>query len=293
MFFEPFHALYTAGLHTAIAPQDAHKSPVSVSEVIRGALRGGSVPDAGYNATFAYPRRGLNHLAAQMARFGNIEYNKRVVAISPKEQHVHFADGESVSYGRLLSTLPLSTMMAMCCPEKKGPEWTTTRPDPSTSVLVVNIGAVRGRKCPAADHWVYVARSRTGFHRIGIYSNVDRSFLPGTDDNNDHLVSLYVESAYTRRLSPNEQQTKALAIVEELIEWEIIESAEVIDPTWIDVAYTWSWPGSRWRAQSLHALRRLNIFMVGRYGQWHFQGIADSIRDGLAAGAALRTWSGV
>jgi hypothetical protein len=28
--------------------------------------------------------------------------------------------------------------------------------------------------------------------------------------------------------------------------------------------------------------------MVGRYGRWIFQGIADSLRDGLFVGAALR-----
>jgi hypothetical protein len=28
--------------------------------------------------------------------------------------------------------------------------------------------------------------------------------------------------------------------------------------------------------------------MTGRYGLWRFQGIAESVRDGLCAGAALQ-----
>jgi hypothetical protein len=29
------------------------------------------------------------------------------------------------------------------------------------------------------------------------------------------------------------------------------------------------------------------IYQIGRYGRWRFQGIADSIRDGLVAGSSL------
>jgi hypothetical protein len=36
------------------------------------------------------------------------------------------------------------------------------------------------------------------------------------------------------------------------------------------------------------ALEARDIFPVGRYGRWVFQGIADSIRDGLYVGGALR-----
>jgi hypothetical protein len=34
-------------------------------------------------------------------------------------------------------------------------------------------------------------------------------------------------------------------------------------------------------------LEELGVFSIGRYGRWVFQGIADSIRDGLMAGAAI------
>jgi hypothetical protein len=70
--------------------------------------------------------------------------------------------------------------------------------------------------------------------------------------------------------------------------WEFIGEAEVVDPTWIEVAYTWTWPGSHWRAKALRCLEEHGIFPVGRYGRWIFQGIADSIRDGFFTGAALK-----
>ena len=77
-------------------------------------------------------------------------------------------------------------------------------------------------------------------------------------------------------------------MVKELQEWDYIREAEVVDPTWIDVAYTWSYPGSRWKQQAIQRLEEHNIYPIGRYGRWIFQGIADSIRDGFVAGSSFR-----
>jgi protoporphyrinogen oxidase len=164
--------------------------------------------------------------------------------------------------------------------------------DPYTSVLVLNIGAVRGTKCPL-DHWVYLPASQAGFHRVGFYSNVDVSFLPSSARASHHRVSLYVERAYKggQKPAPQEIREYSQATVKELQEWGFMGEAEVVDPTWIDVAYTWSWPGSQWRAAALKALEENDIQMVGRYARWVFQGIADSLRDGLYVGAANR-WPG-
>jgi len=89
-------------------------------------------------------------------------------------------------------------------------------------------------------------------------------------------------------LSGQEMSDVCLAIVKELQEWEWIEDVEGIDPTWIDVAYTWSWPGSQWRTKALRTLEAHGIYQVGRYGRWVFQGIAESIKDGLMAGGAVK-----
>jgi len=79
-----------------------------------------------------------------------------------------------------------------------------------------------------------------------------------------------------------------LDVVEELQDWGYIGNAEVVDPTWIDVAYTWAWPGSTWKAQALRLLEEHSVYMVGRYARWIFQGLADSIRDGFFTGACFK-----
>ena len=78
------------------------------------------------------------------------------------------------------------------------------------------------------------------------------------------------------------------ATVRELTDWGYIDGAEVVDPTWIDVAYTWQWPGSPHVGQAVRALQEHDIYMVGRYARWLFQGISDSIKDGFYAGASFR-----
>ena len=277
LFFDPFHALYTDGLYTRIAPQDGYKSPVDLKTVRAGAFAG--TAPVGYNATFLYPTAGLDGLARALAEGGRVEYGRRAVSIDARTRTVGFADGGRVEYDRLVSTLPLNTALGIAGLDA-GP------PDPCTSVLVLNIGARRAGSCPD-DHWVYVPRSRAGFHRVGFYSNVDDSFLP--DGGRDSLVSIYVERAHAHGARPDADAIAryADAVVAELQDWGFIGGAEVVHPTWIDVAYTWAWPGSRWRSNALRLLDRHGIIQVGRYGRWVFQGIADSIRDGLSVGASL------
>ncbi|MGA3324960.1 MAG: FAD-dependent oxidoreductase [Terriglobia bacterium] len=280
-FFGPFHEYYTAGLWKRIAPQDPYKSPIDAALVIRGASE--ATPPIGYNTSFLYPREGLNALAQGMAQGCDVRYGKRVAQIDLPSKTVFFQGGSSVEYKSLLSTLPLNKMMEMT---GLGLEEV---PDPHTAVLVLNIGGMRGERCPA-DHWLYLPGSRAGFHRVGFYSNVDVSFLPHSARASHQRVSIYVERAYLggQKPAPEEIREYSQATVRELQQWGFLGEAEVVDPTWIDVAYTWSWPGSKWRAAALKALEGQDIQMVGRYARWTFQGIADSLRDGLYVRAANR-----
>lgn len=280
-FFGPFHERYTAGLWTSIAPQDPYKSPVDLAVVRQGAQ--GRTTAAGYNVRFVYPEAGLDALARRLARRSDVQYGRRVVAVDLRRKVVAFADGREAAYEALLSTVPLNEMAAMTGIETAEPA------DPYTSVLVLNIGAVRGPRCPD-HHWLYVPDSATGYFRIGCYSNVEPAFLPQSARTAKRRVSLYVERSYPggAKPGPDDVAAYAQAVVAELQAEGFIETTEVVDPTWIEVAYTWRRPGSTWPAQAMQQLEAHDVFMIGRYGRWHFQGIADSIRDGFVAGSAFR-----
>lgn len=278
IFFDPFHELYTAGLYEEIAPQDPYKTPADVEDVVEGAF--GQTDEVGYNVEFLYPEEGLNTLMQRLAAQCDVRYGKRAVEVDPEQKVVSFQDGSTESYDHLVSTLPLNKMMEMTGLS------VPSRPDPHTSVLVLNVGAVRGPECPD-DHWIYVPRSNSGFHRVGFYSNVEEDFLPsGLEDR----VSIYVERAYQGGSAPTSDDVDRYAdsVVAELRRWGYIDDVEVVDPTWIDVAYTWSWPQSSWKQEALRVLDDHDILMVGRYGRWVFQGIAESLQDGLFIGGTVR-----
>ena len=280
LFFGPFHERYTAGLWRQIAPQDPYKSPADLALVVEGAFE--ATRPVGYNATFLYPAHGLGAVVHEMAARCDVRLGSVVEAIDTSHRVVRLADGGSYGFEHVLSTLPLHDAVRLAGVA------VDARPDPHTAVLVLNIGGTRGKACPS-DHWLYVPDSHTGFHRVGFYSNVDSSFLPRARAADG--VAIYVEFAFAGSDGrPPEPRIAELArqTVTELQSWGFLAEADVVDPTWIDCAYTWSWPGSPWRRQAIAALEGCGVLQVGRYGRWVFQGLADSIRDGLLAGAAVR-----
>ncbi len=275
LFFAPFQEAYTAGLWHCIAPQDGYKTPIDLALVHLGAA--GAAPATGYNAEFIYPENGLDRLASGMAAGCDVRYGSRLVGVDPVGRTLRFADGSESDYERVWSTIPLNQMAAMAGVT------VGERPDPHTAVLVLNIGARRGPRMPA-EHWVYVPKSTSGFHRVGFYDQVDAQFLPASVRGRGTHASLYVERAFLPDERPDDTTIAdyVRSAIAELTDWGYIGEAEVVDTTWIEVAYTWQWPGSTWRERTLQALDDVGITMIGRYGRWHFQGIAASIREGMA-----------
>lgn len=274
LFFYPFHDLYTAGLFKKIAPQDQFKTPVDKNLIFRGARE--KTPSVGYNATFIYPENGLDDLIRKMAEKCAINLNRKVVKVNVENKELYFENGESLKYEKLISTMPLNELVKISDILIDEPFL------PYTSVLVINIGAKRGAKCPEY-HWIYCNKSKSGFHRVGFYSNVDKSFLPKSLRESNDYVSIYVEKAFLGGSKPGPAEIQSICnnVVNELKEWKFIDEVQVVDPTWIEYAYTWEWPGSNFRNKAIEKLKTKNIISTGRYGKWKFQGIAESIKDGL------------
>lgn len=286
VFFEPFHERYTAGLFREVAPQDSYKSPVDPRLVLQGLS--GEPSDEGYNATFLYPDEGLAVLARRLAAQSQVVYGRKVERIDIQPKLLILDDGESIEYESLIVTAPLNRILAM-----------TGLGDPSgapyTSVLVFNIGATLP-DTPLArhgHHWLYIPDSRTGFYRVGYYSNVSKQFLPRDKRQSQDRASLYIELAFLGGQLPSQHDIDDIGnqVADELRENGLIDQVEVIDPTWIDVAYTWQMPNSSWRTKALKRCREADIWPVGRYGRWEFQGIASSLEEGLTIGSLVKQLS--
>lgn len=91
-----------------------------LAEVLKGAFE---TQDKNfyYTSVMRYPKVGGFRSILDDCRKGlDIRFNKKVVRISPAEKRVHFADGNSENYERLISTLPLPEIVKMidACPSE-------------------------------------------------------------------------------------------------------------------------------------------------------------------------------
>lgn len=288
IFFDPFHQRYTAGLFQEIAPQDGYKSAFDKARIRLGAEQENS--DSGYNATFIYPKRGLDVVCQWLAEGCDISYQTTVVRIDPKSRSIELGNGLVQPYETVMATAPLNRIVEMA-----GLGGQLGLPEPYTSVLVLNLGATLPDSPLARNgyHWLYIPDSCTGFHRIGYYSNVDALFLPKKHRSNAGRGAIYVETAFPGGQKPSAAAIDALVtgIVEELQHSGLIDKVEVSDSTWVDVAYTWRRPESDWVSRAVCACQRCGIEPAGRYGRWNFQGIAASLKEGLQLGSVLRQLS--
>jgi protoporphyrinogen oxidase len=278
LFFFPFNERYTAGLYSEIVPQDAYKSVLDRNRVLLGASA--DAGDYGYNSVFYYPCCGLDRLIRNIAAGCTLHLDHTVSGIDTQHRQIHFANDRQVHYDRIISTIPLNAM-ARLTNTADGCEQ-----DPSTAVLVVNIGAVKGRSNFLPYHWIYLPSASSGMHRFGFYNHVDASFLPTNYRMRHDVVSIYAERSFLSASPPalEELASAASAIASELKDWGVISETIVLNWTFTNPAYTWSRRGSTWVQRSIDNLAELGISQVGRYGAWRFQGMLESFAQGLSAG---------
>lgn len=254
LFFNPFNEKYTAGLYDNIIQYDEYKTPPAGSK--------------GFVSTFHDPVDGLSSLVDKMAEKCNIHYGRRVLGMDTERKEVYFSDGKVVEYDQMISTIPLDQLLMMC--------GKTDFDLPRTSVLVLNIGAAKGVNLPN-HHWLYIPFCKSGFYRIGFYSNVEEDKAP------TGKVGIWVEMAL-RDVSYTDLDIEAIEdeVVEELQRWGFIGEVDVVDPTWVPCAYTWMRSISH-RDEQLKWLKERDIISIGRYGRWHFCGMTQSIEMGFKA----------
>ena len=141
-----------------------------LEEMIGGALHPVGKP-MGPNARFGYPLRG--GFQALMNGFlpllkGELRLDSEVTAISPAEHRVTLRDGTTLTYQRLVSTMPLPQLVAALGSEAPARIRAAAAALRHVSVRCVNIGV--GRENLTEKHWIYYPED-TVFHRIFVQGN--------------------------------------------------------------------------------------------------------------------------
>lgn len=230
----------------------------------------------GANKDFWYPiEGGIESLPASfLPKIKDVNYNMEAVRIRPVEKVVDFADGTTVPYGRLISTLPLPQVIGMI---KEVPEEVRKAVESlqHNSILCVNIGVDREEMCDY--HWLYFYEDEFVFHRI----NFPRKFSPNTVPSGKSSISC--EVAYSKN-RPVEKHNIIERTVDDLIKAKLLRNSDTITVSQVldlEVAYVIYDLNHRKNVGTVHNyLRSIDVYPCGRFGEWEYFNMDHTILSG-------------
>lgn len=250
----------------------------SLEEVVNGAL--GIVNEGmGYNPTFSYPKRGgidcLPRALASSVR--DIETGHEVTRIDGRRRTVHFSNGRLESYDNLLSTLPLPLVFDLLV-EAPASLREAARKLQVVSILDINIGV--DRPGVSDRHWLYFPESRYEFTRVGFPTNFSDDAAP------EGTSSLYIEVTHRPDSPPNLEDTYGRAI-DGLVDCGILRPDDRIltrNVIRIPHAYVvFDRHRQSSRPELIGYLEARDIIVAGRYGDWDYYSMEDTILSGRRA----------
>ncbi|GIA49591.1 NAD(P)-binding protein [Vibrio cholerae] len=229
--------------------------------------------DDSYNNTFLYPKDGaevfINALFSEVDS-NKYFFNQDILSVNLKNKIVKTTQG-SFYYEYLINTIPFDKFLSLTedySYSKKDAESLT-----SNKVLVFNLGFNKKSKL-TNEHWVYIPSKNINFYRIGFYDNIL----------NSDKLSMYVEIGYQSAIETKDidieneleltiTNLKKLDIIDDhtLVSYESI----IMDPAYVHI----SKDSNKFKAKCFSDLIEQDVYMVGRYGQWKYCSIEDSMLD--------------
>ena len=258
----------------------------NLEEMIEGALSPVPKP-MGPNARFGYPLRGgfqalmdgfLPHLR------GGLRLNARMVRVSTRRHTATFADGSTVRYEHLISTLPLPRLVALLGDEAPAEIQQAARALRHVGVRCVNIGV--GRPDITEKHWIYYPEHSV-FHRIFVQGNASPYCNPPGG------FGFTCEITYSpSKPLPCEGEELIRRCIDDAISVGFIRAD---DPIWVAnqvdlpiayVVYDHDRAGNVERIRSW--LAGHDIVLAGRYSEWEYYNSDHAFIAGMKAARAVQ-----
>lgn len=226
----------------------------------------------GPNNRFLFPARGgtgaIWQALAQRLPQDHLRLGREVTAVDPLQRVVIFADGLRQPYSRLVSTMPLDQLAAMC----GQPRWRELAGGlRHSAVHVVGLG-LTGRPGAelASKCWMYFPEYQAPFFRLTHFS----LYSPANVDDIGQHWSLLAEVSE----SPS-KPVDASRVVEETIQGllacGLIKSAGQVVHTWLRrEEYAYPTPSLGRDQAALPLLKELmahDIYSRGRFGAWLYE----------------------
>ncbi|MBM4342249.1 MAG: FAD-dependent oxidoreductase [Deltaproteobacteria bacterium] len=248
----------------------------NLSQIVAGAL--GIVDEtAGYNASFLYPKAGgiesfAKAIAARLPS-AKVRLNTVPVRIDLAARTAGLSDGTTVSFRRVLSSVPLPDLYAIVAdvPDALRERVGQLR---CTSLRYMNYGIARPGVLDDIQ-WLYVPEPRYPFYRIGSFSNAVASLAPAGKS------SLYVEVAANCPDSDGDVQLQVRQFLRAQGWLESDDQIEVQDVRHIRYGYVvFDRPYFGARADLLGHLESRGLASRGRYGGWVYSSMEDAMWEG-------------
>ena len=245
-------------------------------QVIAGAL-GVGPSQLGYNIRFRYPKQGgieglTRALVAELDP-ARITLGVRPEAIDPASRTLKLG-GEQLRYHALITSIPLPHLIALLeSPPAEVVEAATRLR--ASAVRYLNVAT----RVPATAgyHWVYVPEERYPFYRVGVFSKAMPSMAPMGGS------SLYVELASRAPLDEGSKR-EALAALVAIGAIGSVDDVLFADERVIDPAYVIFDDHYEAALATIHGyLESVRIFSRGRYGEWIYNAMEDSLLSGREA----------
>ena len=252
--------------------------PLPAPQEIRKSARKPAKKAYGYNAYFYYPKTGgcgalVNALAERVT---NLRLSAPVTRVNLKKKTA-VVGGETVSFDRLVNTLPLPEFLRLLEGEaalKKLADKLV-----HTSVAVYNLAVKGGPGKPFS--WIYCPDEQDPFYRVGLQS----SFSPHNAPKN--TSSFYIELPGDTPRTKTAEKRIWKALVQKGI---ISKYDEVLFSFWQTLPYAYAvYDKRRSRAvhQALGALAGRGCLCAGRYGRWEYSFMESSLLQGLETAEKL------
>ena len=249
----------------------------SLDEVVNGAL-GLTNKGMGYNPRFIYPKTGgiecLPQALAKPVRRKHL--NETLESIDPKKKVVRMASGREETYDSLVTTLPLPETYRLL---KDVPDALQYAASQLRAIGVYNINIGIDRPNASDQHWIYYPEGQFVFSRVGFPMNFSKAVAPaGTS-------SMYVEITYQPGQRPRAEEACERSL-EDLERCGILRSGDrILTRLDLDIktAYIIFDENRQKHLQKLISyLESRDIHTAGRYGQWDYYSMEDSIKSGKA-----------
>jgi UDP-galactopyranose mutase len=275
----PLHEMETSWLGGRVPIPD-------LREMIEGALRPVPKP-MGPNARFGYVLRGgfqalmdgfLPHLR------GPLLLASRVAGVSVRRRVVRLADGRTLPFEVLVSTMPLPKLVEALGSEAPAEVQRAARGLRHVSVRCVNLGV--GRERVTDKHWIYFPGD-TVFHRIFAQGNASPHCNPPGG------FGLTCEISYSaHKPLPCEGEALVERCIEDCRRVGILRDD---DPVWvsnqIDMPYAYV-VYDHARARNVETIRswlaRHNVLLAGRYSEWEYYNSDHAFVAGRKAAERVR-----